>query len=141
LLPVVLPLLLVSLPLFHPCQGPYPTSVVAIIVLSLAIKDASLTMAKMPVQQGHWHRCNNGKNTSNRGNTTIKDASAMTAMTPVQGIGATTASLIVMLPLLLASLPLLNPCQHPHCTGVIAIVALAFLIANKSTSMAMIPMQ
>jgi hypothetical protein len=31
------------------------------------------------------------------------------------------------LPLLLASLPLLCPCQHPRCTGIIAVVALASL--------------
>ncbi len=31
-------------------------------------KDASTTMAMMPVQQGHWHGHNNGKNASNRGN-------------------------------------------------------------------------
>jgi hypothetical protein len=32
-----------------------------------------------------------------------------------------------MLPLLLASLPLLCPCQRSHCTGIIAVVALASL--------------
>jgi hypothetical protein len=31
-------------------------------------KDASATMAMMPVQLGRWHGHNNGKDTSNRGN-------------------------------------------------------------------------
>jgi hypothetical protein len=31
-------------------------------------KDASATTAMMPVQQGHWHGHNNGKDASNRGN-------------------------------------------------------------------------
>jgi hypothetical protein len=31
-------------------------------------KDASATMAVMPVQQGRWHGHNNGKDSSNRGN-------------------------------------------------------------------------
>ncbi len=31
-------------------------------------KDASVTMAMMPVQRGRWHGHNNGKETSNRGN-------------------------------------------------------------------------
>ncbi len=30
--------------------------------------DASPTTAMMPVQQGHWHGHNNGKDASNRGN-------------------------------------------------------------------------
>jgi hypothetical protein len=31
-------------------------------------KDASATMAMMPVQQGRWHGHNNGKDAGNRGN-------------------------------------------------------------------------
>jgi hypothetical protein len=34
------------------------------------VKDASATTATTPVQRGRWHRCNNGKDVSNRGNAT-----------------------------------------------------------------------
>ena len=40
-------------------------------VVAAAIgKDASATMATTPVRQGHWCRCNNSKDSINRGNTT-----------------------------------------------------------------------
>jgi hypothetical protein len=39
-----------SLSLLHPGQRPHYTGVVAIVALSLAIKDASATMAATPVQ-------------------------------------------------------------------------------------------
>ncbi len=83
---VLLPLLLVSLTLLCPPQCPCCTDIIAIIALSSAIKDASVTTtaATTPVQQGHWHRCSSGKGASNRGNTSIKDGRATTATMPVQ---------------------------------------------------------
>jgi hypothetical protein len=54
LLSLELPLLLASLPLLRLYQRPCCTGVVAVFVLSLAIKDASAMIAPTPVQQGRW---------------------------------------------------------------------------------------
>jgi hypothetical protein len=76
----------VSLLSLCPRQRPCCTGIVATVTLSLSIKDASTTMAKISVQRGRWCGCNNNKDTSNsnRGNTTIIDASATMATMPVQ---------------------------------------------------------
>jgi hypothetical protein len=83
----------------------------------------------MPMPLLHWHcchccgffdnqrcRCNDSKDTS-------------------------VASLIAMLPLLLATLPSLHSHQCPHYIGVIAIITLASLIAKESATRAKMPVQ